>query len=107
MDFLKGFFAVVGVLIFISAAAVGGRYLSLHSNAYFAPREEQVRHNTFECSQSHTDGLVHEIRDYRDQYGAADSAGKAVLRQRVMQDFNSYTCGDLPSDVQSFVNTIR
>jgi len=104
-------FACIGIVILalagVAALSVGGSGLNYWLNKTFAPLNEQVRHDTFECSQSHTDGLVHEIRDYRDQYGNADAAGKTVLRQRVMQDFNSYTCGDLPSDVQSFVNSIR
>jgi len=104
-------FAYIGigilVLVGVAALSVGGNGLHYWLNKTFSPLNEQVRHETFECSQSHTDGLVHEIRDYRDQYGHADDAGKAVLRDRVMQDFNSYTCGDLPSDVQSFVNSIR
>jgi hypothetical protein len=104
-------FAYIGIgilaLVSVVALSVGGSGLNYWLNKTFSPLNEQVRHDTFECSQSHTDGLVHEIRDYRDQYGRADAAGKAVLRQRVMQDFNSYTCGDLPSDVQSFVNSIR
>jgi len=107
MEFIKAFLATVGVILAVTALGIGGRYVALHSDAYFAPREEQVRHNTFECSQSHTDGLTHEILDYRDQYGSADAAGKAVIRQRVLGDFNSYTCGDLPESVQSFVNSIR
>lgn len=109
MDFLKGFLATVGVVIAITAIGVGGRYIALHSNAYFAPREEQVRHNTFECSQSHSDGMAREIRQYQDQYGTADASGKAILRQRVLQDAesqNSDAC-PLPSDVQSFVQSLR
>jgi hypothetical protein len=107
MEFIKAFLATVGVILAVTALGIGGRYVALHSDAYFAPREEQVRHNTFECSQSHTDGLTHEILDYRDQYGKADAAGKEVIRERVLGDFNSYTCGDLPQSVQTFVNSIR
>jgi len=107
MDFLKGFLAIAGVIIVIGGLTLAGREYSLRMEAHYAPREEQVRHNTFECSQSHTDGLTHEILDYRDQYGKADAGGKAVIRQRVLGDFNSYTCGDLPESVQSFVNSIR
>jgi hypothetical protein len=107
MQFLKVFFAIVGVSIALAALGVGGREFALRMDSHYAPREEQVRHNTFECSQSHTDGLVHEIRDYQDQYRTADDAGKAIIRQRVLQDSESYTCGDLPSDIQSFIQTIR
>lgn len=107
MEFLKGFLATVGVVLVFAALGLAGREYALRMNAHYAPREEQVRHNTFECSQSHSDGIAREIRQYQDQYGAADASGKAVIRQRVLQDAEAYSCGDLPSDVQSFVQTLR
>jgi hypothetical protein len=109
MDFIKGFLAIVGVIVAISLLGIYGREFALRMDAHYAPREEQVRHNTFECSQSHSDGMAREIRQYQDQYGTADAAGKAVLRQRVLQDAesqNSDAC-PLPSDVQSFVQSLR
>jgi predicted lipid-binding transport protein (Tim44 family) len=109
VDFLKAFFGVIGVVIVVSALAVAGREYSLRMEAHYAPREEQVRHNTFECSQSHSDGMAREIRQYQDQYGTADAAGKTILRQRILQDAesqNSDAC-PLPSDVQLFVQSIK
>ncbi len=107
MKFIASFLGIVGVVGAVLVLTVGGREFGLRMESHYAPREEQVRHNTFECSQSHTDGLVHEVRDYQDQYRTADAAGKAVLRQRVVQDVESYTCGELPSDVESFFQSIR
>jgi hypothetical protein len=109
MDFLKGFLATVGVILVIGGLTLAGREYSLRMEAHYAPREEQVRHNTFECSQSHADGMAREIRQYQDQYGTADAPGKTIIRQRVLQDAesqNSDAC-PLPSDVQSFVSSLR
>jgi hypothetical protein len=69
---------------------------------YFAPREEQVRHDTFECSASHTDGLVRELRQIKDEYQKADSAGRGALADTFKHDYDGYTCEDLPSDLISF-----
>jgi hypothetical protein len=97
------------------ALAVAGREFSLRMESHYAPREEQVRHNTFECSQSHADGMAREIRQYQDQYNALDAAdaktpgSRIVIRQRVLQDAesqNSDAC-PLPSDVQQFVTSLR
>jgi hypothetical protein len=113
MDFLKGFFAVVGVVIFVSAVGFGGRYLALKSEGYFAPKEEQVRHNTFECNASHSDGITREIRQYQDQYNAAgrvgDTGAQTILRQRILQDAEAQQNDDCPQpqDVQTFVQSIR
>jgi hypothetical protein len=109
-------FAYIGIVLLalggialVVALSVGGRYVSLRSNQYFAPKEEQVRHNAFECSQSHSDGMAREIRKYQDQYGTADAGGKTIIRQRVLQDAESQNSDDcpLPSDVQSFVQSLR
>jgi hypothetical protein len=113
--FAACFFGAIVVIAVISALAIGGREMSLRMNAHYGPREEQVRHNTFECSQSHSDGMAREIRQYQDQYNALDPndpktpGSKTLLRQRVIQDAesqNSDAC-PLPSDVQSFVQSLR
>jgi len=109
MDLIKAVLAVAGIVLFITGLTIGGREIALRANAHYAPREEQVRHNTFECSQSHSDGMAREIRQYQDQYGTADAAGKTIIRQRVLQDAesqNSDAC-PFPSDVQSFVQSLR
>ncbi|MFM0165726.1 hypothetical protein PQR39_35520 [Paraburkholderia sediminicola] len=109
MKLIAGLLAVAGVIAVGSLLTVYGREFALRMDAHYAPREEQVRHNTFECSQSHSDGMAREIRQYQDQYGTADAAGKAIIRQRVLQDAesqNSDAC-PLPSDVQSFVQSLR
>jgi hypothetical protein len=109
-----GVLVLAGIALLV-ALGLGGRYVSLRSNQYFGPKEEQVRHNTFECSQSHSDGMAREIRQYQDQYNALDPAdpktpgSKVLLRQRVLQDAESQTGNDcpFPSDVQSFVQSLR
>jgi hypothetical protein len=107
MEFLKGFFATVGVVIALAALTIGGREFALRMNSHYAPREEQVRHDTFECSASHTDGLAREVRQYMDQYRSADAGGREVLANRIKQEVDSYTCGDLPADVQSFRQSLN
>jgi hypothetical protein len=113
MDFIKGFLAIVGVVAFVAVLGFGGRYLALKSEGYFAPKEEQVRHNTFECNASHADGITREIRQYQDQYNAAgkggDTGAQALLRQRILQEAEAQSNDDCPqpSDVQSFVQSLR
>jgi hypothetical protein len=67
----------------------------------FAPKMEAVRHETFECSVSHADGLVRELRQIKAQYVAADTAGKAALADIYAHEREGYTCNDypLPSDL--------
>ncbi len=98
---------IVLVLAGIAGLAFYGNGLGYLVNKTFMPLNEQVRHNTFECSASHSDGVAHEIRQYQDQYSKTDADGRILIRQRVIQDAEEYTCGDLPKDVKDFVNSIR
>lgn len=107
MDFLKGLFMGLCIVVALAALAFGGREFALRMDSHYAPREEQVRHNTFECSDSHTDGLVRELRQIRDQYRAADPAGRAALADTFKHDYDGFTCGELASDLQSFRNSLN
>lgn len=113
MDFIKGFLAIVGVVVAISALGIYGREFALRMDSHYAPKEEQVRHNTFECSASHADGITREIRQYQDQFNAAvksgDAGAQALLRNRILQEAESQSNDDCPqpSDVQSFVQSLR
>ncbi len=98
---------IVLVLAGIAALTFYGNGLGYLVNKTFMPLNEQARHNTFECSASHSDGVAREIRQYQDQYHTADADGKIIIRQRVLEDAEEYTCGDLPPAVQDFVNSIR
>jgi hypothetical protein len=115
MDLIKGLLAFAGIVIVIGALGLAGREYSLRMEAHYAPREEQVRHNTFECSQSHADGVTRELRQYQDQLSALDPAdpktpgSKILLKQRALQvaEAQSSDACPLPSDVQSFVQSLR
>lgn len=108
--------AVLGIImaIIIALAALAG--LSFYGNGLnylinktFMPKNEEVRHQTFECSASHADGIAREIRQYQDQYATADTGGRIIIRQRVLQDYEAQTGTDcpLPQDIQAFVTSIR
>jgi hypothetical protein len=104
-------FAYIAITILalagIAALSVGGSGLNYWLNKTFSPLNEQVRHDTFECSASHTDGIVRELRQIRDQYNHADDAGKAALADTFRHEADGFTCYALPSDLQSFEASIR
>jgi hypothetical protein len=106
-------YVLLGFLILVIVVALGsiiGIYfniIDLKSSQYFSPRREQVRHDTFECSASHSDGIVRELRQIRDQYNHEDDAGKAALADTFRHEADGYTCYALPPDLQSFSNSVR
>jgi hypothetical protein len=117
MSNTKATLAVIGVIILALAAIAGisiyGNGLSYFLNKTFSPLNEQVRHQTFECSASHADGMAREIRQYQDQYRKAqrdnDTGAQAIIAQRVVQEAetqNSDAC-PLPQDVQTFIQSVR
>ena len=106
-DVLLGFLILVIVVALGSVLGVYFNLFDLKSDQYFMPRREQIRHDTFECSASHSDGIVRELRQIRDQYIYADDAGKAVLADTFKHEADGYTCYALPPDLQSFMNSIR
>lgn len=101
--------AVIAVLAAIMGLSFGGTGLNYWLYKTFAPKVEQVRHQTFECSASHSDGIAREIRQYQDQYTTADADSRIVIRQRVLQEAEAQTGTDcpLPTDVQTFVSSLR
>jgi len=108
---MKVALAAIGSIVVFLAIVVGlsffGTGLDYIQTKIFSPKYEQVRHNTFECSDSHTDGLVRELRQIREQYSHADDAGKAALADTFKHDYDGYTCGNLPQDIQSFYSSIQ
>jgi hypothetical protein len=103
------------LLLFVGIVAFFSNGLQYAINKTFMPLNEQVRHETFECSASHSDGIAREIRQYQDQYNELDPADqktpgtRVVIRQRVLQEAEAQTGTDcpLPQDVQSFVQSLR
>lgn len=102
-------YIALGILVIagVVALSVGGNGLSYWINKTLSPLNEQVRHDTFECSASHTDGIVRELRQIRDQYNHADDAGKAALADTFRHEADGFTCYSLPADLQSFESSIR
>lgn len=100
------FYWVLGIIA-VLLVIFGLNYYGYLADAFFMPRQEAVRHATFECSDAHVDGLVRDLRAIRDQYNRADDAGKAGLADTFRHEANGFTCGELPFDLQSFSNSLR
>jgi hypothetical protein len=107
MNGVKVVAVCVGSVIALCLLAFGLNYAGLLGDRFFQPREEQLRHQTFECSDAHVDGLVRDLRSIRDQYNRADDAGKAALSDTFRHEANGFTCGDLPYDLQSFSSSLK
>ena len=75
---------------------------------FFAPREEQVRHDVFKQSQAYNDGVAQELGQMRLDYARAKTAEeKGAIRGLVMHEVAGYDTSKLPSNLQSFVSKVR
>ena len=98
----------VATIAVVTGTVVGLGYLSYLGYAFYAPRYEQVRRNTFEQSQSYYEGMLRELQGLRLQYTTATTdAEKAVLRSTILHRFSVYPQENLPADLRNFYNSIR
>lgn len=97
----------VVIVVVIAVLAFAANLAGYGIDSFFMPKQEALRHKTFECSDAHVDGLVRDLRNIRDQYNRADDAGKAALADTFRHEANGFTCGDLPFDLQSFSSSLR
>lgn len=73
----------------------------------FAPRMEQVRHDTYKQSQAYNDGMMQELRHAQLDYEKASPEHKKAIGSIVLHQFASYDEDRLPTDLQSFVQKLR
>lgn len=73
----------------------------------FAPKYEQVRHDTFKNSQAYNDGMLQELRASQLKYETSSQEHKDALGSIVLHQFASYDENRLPTDLRTFVQKLR
>lgn len=69
----------------------------------FAPKMEQVRHDTFKESQAYNDGMLQNLRKSQMEYAQASDEHKLALGSIVLHDFAAYDRERLPTDLKDFL----
>lgn len=95
--------AVMSVGILLTVANVMG----FANFAFFAPKVEQVRFDTFKQSQAYNDGMLRDLQNLKLEYLKGDADQKAALRGIVLQRFSVYDATKLPPDLQAFYNSLK
>ena len=98
-----------GLILLLVFGILGGiaRAMGFISFAFWAPKVEQVRYNTFKESQSYNDGMVRDLQDLRMTWLAATPDQRILLRSTILQRFSVYDRNRLPPELQSFYYTIQ
>jgi len=86
---------------------IGGLgYISYMAYAFYAPKYEQVRYNTFKESQAYNDGMLRDLQNLRMEYIKSNDEQKAALKAIALQRFSVYEINRLPYDLQAFYNSL-
>ena len=108
---MKDYFKFMGiaVLVVLSAAFIAGitGVLNFASFAFWAPKVEQVRYNTFKQSQSYNDGMLRDLQELKMQYLQATPDQKIALKAIVLHRFGAYNPDMLPPDLLAFYLPLR
>ncbi len=97
---------LLGIILLLGIAwAVTGTDFFLYK--VFAPKYEQVRHDTFKNSQAYNDGMLQELRATQLKYEQSSPAHKDALGSIVLHQFAAYDVNRLPVDLQLFVEKLR
>ena len=73
----------------------------------FAPKYEQVRHDTFKESTAYIDGTIKNLRDMQFQYIKADDVHKTALKGVILHTASTFPEDKLPSDLRTFLNDLK
>ena len=103
---------VVGLAVFALVAILGLGWLATGNDfflyQFFAPKYEQVRHDTFKESQAYNDGMKNDLQDLWIQYsGDITPAQKEAIASTILHRFASYDESKLPPDLKMFLVQLR
>ena len=106
-DYLKLMGYAIAGIASIALLAFVCNALGLVSFAFFAPKVEQVRYNTFKQSQSYNDGMLRDLQNLKIEYLGSNADQKAALRAIVLHRFGVYEIDRLPAELQSFYFSLQ
>jgi hypothetical protein len=103
---MRPLLAIVGGVFTLGAVTWGVAYHDLLFTAFFAPKYENVRRNTFEQSKSFRDGSVQELENMRFEYIKAAPEHKKALADIIRHRATEIPIDAMPADLSAFVNTL-
>ena len=103
---MKSFLAIVCGVVGVGALTWGIAYHNLLFTAFFAPKYENVRRNTFEQSKSFRDGSIQELENMRFEYIKASPEHKKALADIIRHRAVEVPADAMPTDLQSFISNL-
>jgi hypothetical protein len=81
-------FGVIGLLIILASLAFGLRWAGIQWTGFFGPKEENVRRQIFEETQSFNEGKQQDLAKYYLEYQKGDEQTKAAIKAVVQAQFS-------------------
>ena len=103
---MKSILAIVGGVVGTGAIIWGVAYHDLLFTAFFAPKYENVRRNTFEQSKSFRTGAIQELQNMQFEYIRSDAEHKAALADIIRHRAAEIPEDAMPADLQSFISNL-
>lgn len=103
---MKSILAIVGGVVGTGAIIWGVAYHDLLFTAFFAPKFENVRRNTFEQSKSFRTGAIQELQNMQFEYIRSDAEHKAALADIIRHRAAEIPEDAMPADLQSFISNL-
>lgn len=96
-------------LAFCAILGFAGNAVGFWSYKFWAPKQENVRRQVFESTQSYVEGKVTYLNRLRMQYKEAEdgSVHKNVLRQTILTEASTIERDKLPEDLQLFISSLQ
>ena len=104
---MKLTFAILASLLVIIGLGWFFTANDLAMSAFFSPKMEQVRYNTFKQSQAYNDSAANDLRKDQIEYQNATPEGKASIRSVILAQYASYNENMLPPDAYAFLEQLR
>ena len=103
---------VVGLVVGVLVAILGLGWLAMGNDfflyQFFAPKYEQVRHDTFKESQAYNDGMKNDLQDLWIQYtGNITQEQRDAVASTILHRFASYDESKLPPELRTFLVQVR
>ena len=102
---------LVGIIILLGALGLGGRYINMKVEAWFAPREQNIQREVFENTKSYNEAKEQELVKYRFEYqkakGKDDTATMKAIESAVRAAFADYQDDRLSPELQDFVRQCK
>ena len=99
---MKPILAIVGGVALLWGIA----YHQLIFTAFFGPKFENVRRNTFEQSKSFRTGAVQELQNMQFEYIKASPEHKVALAGIIRHRAAEVPADAMPTDLQSFISNL-